>query len=65
MMRLIINCANDSAPELIEAQFQRLCPDNMLVFVVAKDFEGATTEVEPVYKTQYAVSKFTAEFIEV
>jgi hypothetical protein len=54
-----------SISDLIEQVVSRLTPENLVVFVVAKDFEGTLDQTEPVYGTQYTTVRFSSDVVQV
>ena len=49
-------------PDLISSCLQQLQPDNVCIFLVAREFADACTEVEPWYKTNYMVEEIPQEW---
>ena len=49
-------------PDLISSCLQQLQPDNVCIFLMAREFADACTEVEPWYKTNYMVEEIPQEW---
>ncbi|KFD65259.1 hypothetical protein M514_00656 [Trichuris suis] len=51
-------------PDLVYKLLEKMVPENMLLFVLSKTFEGKTTRKEPWYGVDYGVEKLSSSFLQ-
>jgi len=51
--------------DLIQQIFDQLVPENIVVFIIAKEFESEVDQVEPIYSTRFSTKKIEEATLQV